>query len=100
MSAYATNVVRLIPRQIDQVERAKHHILEIDKDRQSLVDLSLYLRSLRRDLSAEIVVLDDAGATATERSLKLQTTALIEQVEALEAGMSKLIGAMAVHQPR
>ena len=100
MSAYATNVVRLIPRQLDQVERAKYHSLEIDKDRQSLSDLSLYLRSLRRDLSAEIVVLDNAGVTATERSLKLQTAALIEQVEALEAGMSKLVAAMTTHQAR
>jgi hypothetical protein len=100
MSAYATNVVRLIPRQIDQVERAKHHSLEIDKDRQSLADLSRYLRSLRQDLVEETLVLDDANATATERSLKLQTAALIEQVEALEASMSKLIAAMTTHQAR
>jgi hypothetical protein len=60
----------------------------------------LYLRSLRRDLVEETLVLDDASATATERSLKLQTAALIEQVEALEASMSKLIAAMTTHQAR
>ena len=100
MSAYATNVVRLIPRQAEQIERAKYHSFEINKDRQSLADLSSYLKMLRRHLSAEAAVLDGAGALASERNVKLQTNALIEQVEALEAAMNKLIGAMTTHQPR
>jgi hypothetical protein len=36
----------------------------------------------------------------TESSLKLRADAFIQQVEALEAGMNKRIGAMATHQPR
>ena len=100
MNAYATNVVRLIPRQHEQIERSKYHSLEIDKDRQSLLNLSLYLRMLRQELAEEVAVFDCGGAMASERNVKLQTDALIEQVEALEAGMNKLIGAMTTHQPR
>lgn len=100
MSAYATNVVRMIPRQLENIEVAKYQSLEINKDRQSLSDLSLYLRKLRRELAAEVAALDVAGAMAAEPNVKLQTKALIEQIEALEAGMNKLIGAMTTHQPR
>ena len=100
MSTSATNVVRLLPRKREQIERDKYRCREIDKDRQSLTDLSLHLRNIRRDLAAEVSVLDAADAIAAEARLKRQADALIEQVEALEAGMNKLIGALAAHQPR
>ena len=100
MSTSATNVVRLLPRKLEQIERDKYRCREIDKDRQSLTDLSLHLRDIRRDLAAEVSVLDAADAIAAEARLKRQADALIEQVEALEAGMNKLIGALAAHQPR
>jgi hypothetical protein len=103
MSTSASNVVRLLPRKLDQIEqsaRDKYRCREIDKDRQSLKDLSLHLRSLRRDLTVEVGTLDAAGILAAEHELKLQANDLIEQVEALEAGINKLIGAFAAHQPR
>ena len=100
MSTSATNVVRLLPLKLEQIERDKYRCREIDKDRQSLTDLSLHLRDIRRDLAAEVSVLDAADAIAAEARLKRQADALIEQVEALEAGMNKLIGALAAHQPR
>ena len=100
MSVKTKNIVRLVPRQLEQIERDKYRCREIDKDRQSLTELSLHLRDIRRNLAAEVSVLDAADAIAAEARLKRQADALIEQVEALEAGMNKLIGALAAHQPR
>ena len=100
MGISATNVVRLLPRKLEQIDRDKYHCREIDKDRQSLAELSLHLRVIRRDLAAEVNVLDAASIMAAERGLKRHAAAFIHQVEALEAGMNKLIGAFAAHQLR
>lgn len=100
MSASATNIVSLVPRTLEQIRRIEQRSLQISKDRQSLADLSLHLRCLRRDLAVELSGFDASTAPVAECNLKLQADAFIEQVEALEAGMNKLIGAMAVHQPR
>ena len=100
MSAYAKNVVRLISHQHEQVERSKYRRSEIGKDRQHLEELSVHLINLRRDLTVEVGALTLPGTAADKRTLKLEMVAFIEQVEALEAGMNKLIGALAAHQPR
>lgn len=100
MSASSTNVVNLVPRTLEQVNLAKRRLAELTQDQQSLTELSLHLRGIKRELAVEVSVFDAAGSTAGERHLKLQANAFLEQIEALEAGMNKLIGAMAAYQPR
>jgi DNA-directed RNA polymerase subunit L len=100
VSDCATNIVNLVPRTLEQIALAKRRGLEISKDRESLTELSLHLRSLKRDLAVEFSVFDADDVSIAEWNLKLQADAFVKQIEALEAGMNKLIGAMAVHQPR
>ncbi|MBB2964759.1 hypothetical protein [Methylobacterium sp. R2-1] len=95
MSGCAADIVNLVPLTL-----ANRRTLEMDKDRQSLTELSLHLRSLRRDLAVKFSRLDAAAASTAVCHLKLQGGAFIKGVEALEASMNKLIGAMATHQPR
>lgn len=100
MSRCFTNIVNLVPSPSDQFRPAIRRDHEIDKDCHELVELSLRLRGLRRDLTAELSGSDAAAASMAEGGLKLRANAFIEQIEALEAGMNKLIGAMMTHQPR
>lgn len=100
MSACGTNVVKLVPRTLEQTNAVKQRIVQMSRDQQSLTELSRHLKDVRRDLAAEAHVLAAESLTPSQRNLKLHADAFIEQVEALEAGINKLIGAMATYQPR
>lgn len=100
MSTCGTNVVSLVPRTPEQINLIKRRMAEVSQDPQALIKLSLQLRIIRQDLVAEASIFDASSDMLAERNLTLRANTFIEQVEALEASMNKLVGAMTVHQTR
>ena len=99
MHASHSNVVSLFPPAPEPMRLIEARRRGLEQDRQSLAELSGYLQTLRRELTMATEHFEAAtragGTTPTSRPRDF-----VQQVEALEASINRLIGAMTAHQPR
>ncbi|WP_132255515.1 hypothetical protein [Methylobacterium segetis] len=99
MHASHSNVVSLFlpaPEQTSLIEARRRGL---EKDRHSLTELSGYLQALRRELMMATEHFE-AATRAGGKTPASRPRDFVQQVEALEASINRLIGAMTAHQPR
>lgn len=100
MSAGHSNVVPLFPTEFEQLSVVEMRCRGLEQDRQSLTELSLHLSKLKREFIEAARDFDVTSSKIGAADPQLRSGIFIRQVEALEARMNQLLGAMTTHQPR
>lgn len=100
MAPQDTNVVRLLPLRHRGTGCSERRGLGVAQNLDAISQLSLHLRTLKRELTEASTDCRRACIAVDEPGLQHRLSTYLEQVEALEAGMHRLIDAMSTHQPR
>lgn len=100
MSRPTTNVVRPFPRRVEQIGLVERRRLGLTSDRRYLDELQLRLGALKQELAGATAAFNEALARVGRPDCTVRPQSFVEQIEALEAGMHRLAGAMTAHQPR